>query len=145
MKSVSGTIGTACLFSLNEVADVLMNEARSQPSCFAYSQRGQTEGEIAVNTGHPHSLQLTTGSPNIPRTIDPQRLPPQGPVPTPVRLLTCSKVFAPAWIALSTVPLRILLQRQAGLRFSITACALSFCSNSSMVKCLSFVVNTLAV
>jgi hypothetical protein len=88
-----------------------------------------------MRTGQPHSLQLTTGSPNIPRTIEPQRLPPQGPVPTPVRLLTCSKVLAPAWMALMTVPLRILLQRQAGLRFSMTACSLAFCSNSSMAKC----------
>jgi len=58
--------------------------------------------------------------------------PPQGPVPTPVRLLTCSKVLAPARMALSTVPLRILLHRQAGLRFSMTACSLAFCSTSSM-------------
>jgi hypothetical protein len=88
-----------------------------------------------MRIGQPHSLQLTTGSPNIPRTIDPQRLPPQGPVPTPVRLLTCSKVLAPPWIALSTVPLRILLHKQAGLRFSMTACSLDFCSISSMAKC----------
>lgn len=73
-----------------------------------------------------------TGSPSMPRTIVPQRLPPQGPVPTPVRLLTCSNVLAPAWMAFSTVPLRILLQRQAGLRFSMTDCALVFCSSSSM-------------
>jgi len=93
-----------------------------------------------MRTGQPHSLQFTTGSPSIPRTIEPQRLPPQGPVPTPVRLLTCSKVLAPAWIALSTVPLRILLHRQAGLRFSMTACSLAFCSSSSMTKCPSFAV-----
>jgi hypothetical protein len=62
----------------------------------------------------------------MPRTSEPQRRPPQGPVPTPVRLLICSKVFAPAWIALATVPLRILLQMQAGLRFSMIACSLAF-------------------
>jgi hypothetical protein len=98
-----------------------------------------------MRTGQPHSLQFTTGSPSIPRTIEPQRLPPQGPVPTPVRLLTCSKVLAPAWIALSTVPLRILLHRQAGLRFSMTACSLAFCSSSSMAKCPSFAVISSAV
>jgi hypothetical protein len=98
-----------------------------------------------MRTGQPHSLQFTTGSPSIPRTIEPQRLPPQGPVPTPVRLLTCSKVLAPAWIALSTVPLRILLHRQAGLRFSMTACSLAFCSSSSMARCPSFAVNSSAV
>jgi hypothetical protein len=74
----------------------------------------------------------------MPRTIEPQRLPPQGPVPTPVRLLTCSKVFAPALMALSTVPLRILLQRQAGLRFSMTDCSLAFCAESSMVDLFFF-------
>src|SRR6266540_679280 len=37
-------------------------------------------------------------------------------------------------MALSTVPLRILLHKQAGLRFSMTACSLAFCSSSSMVK-----------
>jgi hypothetical protein len=68
----------------------------------------------------------------MPRTIEPQRLPPHGPVPTPVRLLTCSKVLAPALMAFSTVPLRILLQRQAGLRLSMTACSLDFCAVSSM-------------
>jgi hypothetical protein len=68
----------------------------------------------------------------MPRTIVPQRRPPQGPVPTPVRLLTCSKVFAPARIALSTVPLRILLHRQAGFKFSMIACSLAFRSSSSM-------------
>ncbi len=62
-------------------------------SCLAYSQRGQAD---PAKTGQPHSLQLTTGSPNIPRTMDPQRRPPQGPVPTPVRLLTSAKVLAPA-------------------------------------------------
>lgn len=66
------------------------------PSCFAYSQRGQTGEGAPTKIGQPHSLQLMTGSPSIPRTIVPQRRPPQGPVPTPVRLLTCSKVFAPA-------------------------------------------------
>ena len=90
--------------------------------------------------GQPHSLQLTTASPSIPRTMEPQRLPPQGPVPTPVRLLICSKVFAPAWMAFSTVPLRILLHRQAGLRFSMTACSLALRSSSSMVRCPSLVV-----
>jgi hypothetical protein len=83
-------------------------------------------------------LQLTTGSPNIPRTIEPQRLPPQGPVPTPVRLLTCSKVLAPAWIAFKTTPLRILLQRQAGFRFSMTACSRAFLSFSSMAVTSSY-------
>jgi hypothetical protein len=68
----------------------------------------------------------------MPRTSEPQRLPPQGPVPTPVRLLTCSKVFAPARIALSTVPLRILLHRHAGFKFSMIACSLAFRSSSSM-------------
>ncbi len=82
--------------------------------------------------GQPHSSHLKNGSPNIPRTMVPHRLPPQGPVPTPVRLLTCSKVLAPPWIALSTVPLRILLHRQAGLRFSMTACSLAFWTESSM-------------
>jgi hypothetical protein len=101
-------------------------------SCFAYSQRGQICGEAFVRTGQPHSRQLTTGSPNMPRTIEPQRFPPHGPVPTPVRLLTCSNVFAPALIAFSTVPLRILLQRQAGLRLSMTDCSLAFCAESSM-------------
>jgi hypothetical protein len=91
-----------------------------------------------TRTGQPHSLQLTTGSPNIPRTIEPQRLPPQGPVPTPVRLLTCSKVFAPAAIAFSTVPLRILLHKQAGLRFSMIACSRLLLGGSSMVKLLFF-------
>jgi len=74
----------------------------------------------------------------MPRTIEPQRRPPQGPVPTPVRLLTCSKVLAPAWMALSTVPLRILLHRQAGLRFSMIACSLAFRSSSSMTELPSF-------
>jgi hypothetical protein len=82
------------------------------------------------------------GSPNMPRTNDPQRRPPHGPVPTPVRLLTCSKVFAPPWIALTTVPLRILLQMQAGLRFSMTACCRAFCSSSSMAKKPAFVANS---
>jgi hypothetical protein len=91
-----------------------------------------------VRTGQPHSEQLTNGSPNIPRTIEPQRFPPQGPVPTPVRLLTCSKVLAPALIALSTVPLRILLQRQAGLNFSMTDCSLAFCAESSMADLFLF-------
>jgi hypothetical protein len=107
---------------------------QNEPSCLAYSQRGQTCGEVPTKTGQPQSLQLTTGSPSMPRTIVPQRLPPQGPVPTPVRLLTCSKVLAPAWMALSTVPLRILLHKQAGLRFSMTACSLAFRSSSSMTK-----------
>jgi hypothetical protein len=98
----------------------------------AYSQRGQTCGDALASTGQPQSLQLMIGSPNIPRTKEPQRRPPHGPVPTPVRLLTCSKVLAPAWIALTTVPLRILLQMQAGFRFSITACSRLFCSSSSM-------------
>lgn len=64
--------------------------------CLAYSQRGHTCGEALAKTGQPQSGQLITGSPSIPRTIDPQRRPPQGPVPTPVRLLTCSNVLAPA-------------------------------------------------
>jgi hypothetical protein len=76
----------------------------------------------------------------MPRTSEPQRLPPQGPVPTPVRLLTCSKVFAPACMALTTVPLRILLQMQAGLRFSMTACSLALRSSSSMASYLPFAV-----
>jgi hypothetical protein len=109
----------------------------------AYSQRGQTWGEFPTKTGQPQSLQGITGSPNIPRTMDPQRLPPQGPVPTPVRLLTCSKVLAPAWMALSTVPLRILLHRQAGLRFSMTACSLALRSSSSMVRQPSLISNFL--
>jgi hypothetical protein len=104
----------------------------------AYSQRGQTEGEIAVNTGQPQSLQFSTDSPSMPLTSEPQRLPPHGPVPTPVRLLTCSKVLAPACIALTTAPLRILLQRQAGLRFSMTACSRALRSSSSMTKYPSF-------
>jgi hypothetical protein len=112
-----------------------MARGSRQGSCLAKSQRGQTCGEIPTKTGQPQSLQLTTGSPNIPRTMEPQRRPPQGPVPTPVRLLTCSKVFAPAWIAFSTIPLRILLHRQAGLRFSMTAWALAPCSSLSMAKC----------
>ena len=95
---------------------------------------------MPTKTGQPQSVQLTTGSPNIPRTMEPQRRPPQGPVPTPVRLLICSKVLAPAWIALSTIPLRILLHKQAGLRFSMTAWALAFCSSSSMASSLSLPV-----
>ena len=105
-----------------------------QLSCFAYSQRGQIGGEEAARIGQPQSLQFTMGSPNIPRTSEPQRRPPQGPVPTPVRLPICSKVLAPAWMALRTAPLRILLHRQAGLRLSMTACSLAFCSSSSMVR-----------
>ncbi len=89
-------------------------------------------GATLANIGQPHSWQLTVGSPNMPRTIVPQRLPPHGPVPTPVRLLTISNVLAPAWIALSTTPLRILLQRHAGLKLSTIACSLLFRSNSSM-------------
>ena len=119
--------------------------AQNEPSCLAYSQRGQTCGEVSTKTGQPQSLQLTTGSPSMPRTIVPQRLPPQGPVPTPVRLLTCSKVLAPAWMALSTVPLRILLHKQAGLRFSMTACSLAFRSSSSITKYLSFTPNSTRV
>jgi hypothetical protein len=98
----------------------------------AYSQRGQTCGARFNKTGHPHAAQLVTGSPNIPLTSEPQRRPPHGPVPTPVLLLTCSKVRAPAWIALATVPLRILLHRQAGFRVSMTACSRAFCSEESM-------------
>jgi len=105
----------------------------------AYSQRGQG---APINTGQPQSLQFVTGSPNRPRTKEPQRLPPQGPVPTPVRLLTCSKVLAPPWIALSTVPLRILLQMQAGLRFSITALVLASCADWSMARYLAFAVSS---
>lgn len=108
--------------------------ASDHTSCLAYSQRGQACGEAVIRTGQPHSAQLTTGSPNMPRTIEPQRLPPQGPVPTPVRLLTCSKVLAPALIAFRTVPLRILLQRQAGLRFSMTDCSRALCAESSMAN-----------
>jgi hypothetical protein len=74
------------------------SEKGSSPqfSCLAYSQRGHTGGETDVNTGQPQSLQFSTESPSMPRTSEPQRLPPHGPVPPPVRLLTCSKVFAPA-------------------------------------------------
>jgi hypothetical protein len=81
----------------------------------------------------------------MPRTREPQRLPPQGPVPTPVRLLTCSKVLAPAWMALATVPLRILLQMQAGFRFSMTACSRAFSSCASMALYLPYYefINTL--
>jgi len=68
----------------------------NQLSWRAYSQRGQTAGEAAANTGQPHSPQGMTSSPNMPRTMVPHRRPPHGPVPTPVRLLTCSKVRAPA-------------------------------------------------
>jgi len=53
--------------------------------------------------------------------------------------------LAPAWIALTTVPLRILLQRQAGLRFSMTACSLAFCSVSSMVGSPSLAAISLLV
>ena len=105
----------------------------------AYSQRGQA---APTRTGQPQSPQLVTGSPKRPRTSEPQRLPPQGPVPTPVRLLTCSKVLAPPWIALTTVPLRILLQMQAGLRFSITAWVLASCSDWSMASYLAFPVTS---
>jgi hypothetical protein len=42
---------------------------------------------VPTKTGQPQSLQVVTGSPNMPRTSEPQRRPPQGPVPTPVRLL----------------------------------------------------------
>jgi hypothetical protein len=105
----------------------------------AYSQRGHGEPGIV---GQAHSLQAITGSPSMPRTSEPQRLPPQGPVPTPVRLLTCSKVLAPAWIALSTAPLRILLHRQAGLKFSMTARVLASCSDGSMAQYLAFTANS---
>ena len=128
--------------SLTERATVDSLEQVGQPSCRAYSQRGQICGEAPARIGQPHSLQLMTGSPNMPRTSVPQRRPPQGPVPTPVRLLTCSKVFAPARIALSTVPLRILLQMQAGLRFSITAWVLASCSDWSMASYLAFAVTS---
>jgi hypothetical protein len=37
-----------------------------------------------AKTGQPQSGQLITGSPSMPRTIEPQRRPPHGPVPTPV-------------------------------------------------------------
>ena len=118
--------------SLTERATVDSLEQVGQPSCRAYSQRGQICGEAPARIGQPHSLQLMTGSPNMPRTSVPQRRPPQGPVPTPVRLLTCSKVFAPSRIALRTVPLRILLHRQAGFKFSMIACSLALNSSSSM-------------
>ena len=62
----------------------------------------------------PHSLQLSTSSPSMPRIMGPQRAAPQGPVPAPVLRLTISNVLAPDWIALTMIPLRILLQRQTG-------------------------------
>ncbi len=63
--------------SLTERATVNWLEQVGQPSCFAYSQRGQICGEALAKIGQPHSLQLMTGSPNMPRTIVPQRRPPQ--------------------------------------------------------------------
>jgi hypothetical protein len=84
----------------------------------------------------PQLRQVTTGSPSMPRTIAPQRLAPQGPVPMPVLLLTISKVLAPAWIAFTTTPLRILLQRQIGRKLSMTACSLACFSSSSMMRFL---------
>jgi len=101
------------------------------------SQRGQTSGSGPSKIGQPQSVQIVTGSPSIPRTAAPQRFAPQGPVPIPVRLLTISKVFAPAWIAFTTIPLRILLQRQIGRRLSIIACFLASLSSSLIATSLS--------
>ena len=66
------------------------------PPARAYSHLGHTCGTEFTRIGQPHSVQLVTGSPNIPRTMVPHRRPPQGPVPTPVRLLIMAKVLAPA-------------------------------------------------
>lgn len=62
----------------------------------------------------PQTVHVSTGSPSMPRTMGPQRAAPQGPVPAPVLRLTASNVLAPAWIAFTMIPLRILLHRQIG-------------------------------
>ena len=62
----------------------------------------------------PQAEQVSTSSPSMPRTMGPQRAAPQGPVPAPVLRLISWNVLAPAWIALTMIPLRILLHRQIG-------------------------------
>jgi hypothetical protein len=75
---------------------------------------GQVSGGGPFRMDQPHSAQVSTSSPSIPRIIGPHLDAPQGPVPAPVRRLTISKVFAPACITFTMIPLRILLHRQIG-------------------------------
>ena len=91
---------------------------------------GQVKGSGPLRMAQPQSVQVSTSSPNIPRTMGPHLAAPQGPVPMPVRRLTVSKVFAPARMALSTIPLRILLHRQIGRYASNTASSLAFLISS---------------
>ena len=75
---------------------------------------GQIKGGGALRIDQPQAVQVATSSPSIPLIIGPHLAAPQGPVPAPVLRLTASKLFAPAWIAFTIMPLRILLQRQMG-------------------------------